>query len=223
VVAKPYKLETRDRWLVATFAQPCAVMSWAIVNGGLQHTAQVAWLYLRTNEIAGVDDVHDWMRAEMHAAGLAGAVGLMTTRRAHAWVEAFSEDSSARAWAVGTVGMSNALRAGDASGSYHCPGTINMLVCCSAALTAEAATEVLCLMSEAKAAAVFEAGVASVRSGLPATGTGTDYLALAWPATGERLRYGGKHTAAGAAVGRAAYDAVANGVREWQRELARTA
>ena len=219
LVERPYRLETRDRWLVAGFAEPWAVVSWAVVNGGWQRTRQVAWLYLRLNEIAGVTDAAEWMQAQLYAEGLGGAVGFMTSRRAGTFVEATGADQECSAWAVGTVGLSNALRAGDSSGPIVMPGTINMLVCCSQPLTVEAATEALCLVSEAKALAMMESGVNSVRSGKAATGTGTDYLAVAWPIHGERTPYAGKHTAVGSAVGQAAYAAVAKGVSEWLDEF----
>ena len=218
LVEKPYQLDTRDRWLVAGFAQPWTVVSWAVVNGGWQRTQQVAWLYLRLHEIRNVMDPAEWMQGQMHAEGLSGAVGFMTSRRAGTFVEATGADAGCSAWAVGTVGLSNALRVGDSSGPIQMPGTINLLVCCSQPLTVEAATEALCLVSEAKALAMMESGVASVRSGLLATGTGTDYLAVAWPPHGERTSYAGKHTAVGAAMGQAAYAAISEGAAEWLEE-----
>jgi len=215
LVEKPYRLETRDRWLVAEFDEPWAIVSWAVVNGGFQRTRQVAWLYLQLHEIRNVMDPAEWMQGQMHAEELSGAVGFMTSRRVGQYVEAVGNDRDCSAWAVGTVGLSNALRAGDSSGPIQMPGTINLLVCCSQPLTVEAAMEALSLVSEAKGLAMGESGVASVRSGLAATGTGTDYLAVAWPIRGERTRYAGKHTAAGAAMGQAAYRAVSKGIREW--------
>jgi len=108
---------------------------------------------------------------------------------------------------------------GDTTGPLgNGPGTINLLICCSVALTVEGALEALALVSEAKAAAVLEGGVLSRRSGLAATGTGTDYLAVAWPVGGTREEYAGKHTAVGAAVGRAAFAAVSEGVKVWTAE-----
>lgn len=217
-IGKPYRLETRERWLVARFAEPWTVVSWAIANGGWQQTHTVAWLYLRLDEISGVEDPAPWMKAQMHAEGLSGAVGFLTTRRAHCWTEAEAEDGECRAWAVGTVGMSNARRAGDAAGAGKGGGTINQLVCVSSPLTMEAALEVLALTSEAKALAAVESGVVSGASGRPCTGTGTDYLALAWPLEGARRHYGGKHTNVGAAAGRAAYEFAREGIRVWRAE-----
>ncbi|MGH9674658.1 MAG: adenosylcobinamide amidohydrolase [Bryobacteraceae bacterium] len=217
LVAPPYTLEERSRWLIARFGDAWNVLSWCVVNGGFQRTKTVGWLYLQQNEIADVSDLADWMRAVMHAEGLSEAVGFMTSRRAHCWVEASADEADRHAWAVGTVGLSNALRVGDQAGESS-RGTINMLVCVSAPLTTEAALEALSLATEAKALAVLESGTRSIASQAPATGTGTDYMAVAWPATGTMLEYAGKHTAAGAAIGRATFDAVTQGIAQWRDE-----
>ncbi|WP_035957856.1 adenosylcobinamide amidohydrolase [Bryobacter aggregatus] len=210
-------VETRGRWLIVTFDEPCAVLSWAIVNGGWQQTRQIAWLYLEANEIAGVEEPADWLRSQMHAAGLAGAVGLMTSRRQHAYVEAEASDGDCVARSVATMGFSNALRVGDPSGPWQ-PATINLLVHLSTPLTTEAALETLNLLTEAKTLATLEQGIASKRSGEPATGTGTDYMVLAWPLAGPRQAYGGKHTAVGAAAGKAALAAMRAGIPDWKAE-----
>lgn len=218
VTQRPFQLEATGDWLVANYNHPCAFLSWAIVNGGWQQTNQVAWLFLSPNELLGVDDPTHWFRARMQQRGLAGAVGLMTSRRLHAWVEADASDEDCSAWAVATVGFSNALRAGDPSGPAAAAGTINLLVHLSTPISTEAALEILSLLSEAKALAALESDIPSRRSGLAASGTGTDYLVLSWPLVGDREVYGGKHTPLGAAAGRAAYDAISQGIRVWIEE-----
>ena len=217
-LVRPFQLETHGDWLIATTHQPYAFISWAIVNGGWQKTRQLACLYLHPNILAEVADPAQWLRAKMHADGFAAAVGLMTSRRRHAWVEAEAHAEDCAAWAVATLGCSNALRVGDPSGAATPPGTINLVVYLSKPVTTEAALEILCLLSEAKALATLESTIPSRRSGLPSSGTGTDYLALAWPLLGERQIYGGKHTALGAAAGRAALEAIREGIRIWMEE-----
>lgn len=216
-VAAPYTLEQRSRWLIAHFTEPWNVLSWCVLNGGFQRTKTVAWLYLRKNEIAEVTDPVDWFRAAAHDECLSHAVAFMTSRRAHSHVESCAEQAHCRAWAIGTVGLSNALRVGDRAGIAF-PGTINLLVSVNTPLTTEAAMEALCLASEAKTLAMLESNTPSRVSQAPATGTGTDYLAIAWPAGGAMTPYAGKHTAAGAAIGRAAVDAVKRGIAQWQDE-----
>jgi len=215
---KPYLLRTAPRWLIAEFARPWNVLSWTLVNGGFQRTAGVSWLFLQPNEIASVDSPKDWMMARMREAGLAHTAAFLTSRREHAWVESAAAEPGAACWTVVTLGLSNALRAGDPTGALVHAGTINLLVCCSHGLTAEAALELLALASEAKAAAMLDANVPSRRSGAPATGTGTDCIAIAWPGEGDRAPFAGKHTAIGAAAGRAVYQAVSEGIRDWVEE-----
>jgi len=217
VVATPYVLEQRSRWLIARFTEPWSLLSWCVVNGGFQRTKTVGWLYLQKNEIATVTDSADWMRAAMHAEGLSDAVAFVTSRRVHCCVEASADEADCQAWAIGAVGLSNALRVGDRAEKSSC-GTINLLVCVSAALTMEAALEALSLASEAKTLAVLESGTRSIVSQAAATGTGTDYMAVAWPAKGGQLPYAGKHTVAGAAIGRAAFNAVTQGIAQWRDE-----
>lgn len=214
---QPYQLELRGRWLVANFPEPWAVVSWAIVNGAWQQTRQIAWLFLAPNEIADVADVRSWMQARLHADGLGGAVGLMTSRRLHSYVEQEGSDGDAHAWALGTVGYSNALRVGDPSGHRE-QGTINLMIAVNQPLGIEAALELLGVISEAKAVATLEASIPSRRTGDAASGTGTDYLVLAWPLQGPRLNYSGKHTSVGAAAGAAALGAIREGIRIWKSE-----
>lgn len=214
---KPYRLEQRPRWLVAQLDEPWNVLSWAVVNGGFRRTRQLAWLFLKGGEIADIEDPAQWMCAEMHTQGLASAVGFMTSRREHAWLESDATEGHCDCHVIGTVGLSNALRVGDPAGlSTH--GTINLVAFCSQAVTSEAAIELIALMSEAKALATLEAQVASNVSSEPSTGTGTDYLAIAWPTLGHRASYAGKHTEAGAAVGRATYVGVTRGIEDWLSE-----
>ena len=218
LVSKPYQLEQRPRWLVAHMDQPWNVVSWAVVNGGFRQTNQIAWLFLKRDEIAGIDDPAQWMCAEMHRAGLASAVGFMTSRREHAWFESGAIEGECRCHAVGTAGFSNALRVGDPAVGPSSPGTVNLVAFCSRPVTPEAAIESIGLIAEAKTLATLTAGIPSVVSGKPSTGTGTDYLAIAWPTSGQRIRYAGKHTDLGAAVGRAAYLAVTRGIDDWRGE-----
>src|SRR5690349_17875830 len=115
------------------------MLSWCVVNGGFQRTQTAAWLYLEQNEIAGVTDHSEWIRARVHAEGFPDAVGFLTSRRVHKWVEADAAEAELQAWAIGTVGLSNLLRAGDPTVAPLPSGTINILVYLSAPLTMEAA------------------------------------------------------------------------------------
>ena len=68
--------------------------------------------------------------------------------------------------------------------------------------------------------AILEADVASRRSGLRATGTGTDCIAIASPLGKMPDAYAGKHTRVGHLVGASVLDAVSRAASAWKRERA---
>ena len=97
------------------------------------------------------------------------------------------------------------------------PGTINIVVMANRPLTSAAMVEAVQIAAEARTLAVLEAGIKSVRSGAPATGTGTDCIAIAAPARaasrGVRAeRYCGKHTLLGELIGRAVLESCARAI-----------
>ena len=87
-------------------------------------------------------------------------------------------------WAAGawcTAGCSNALRIGDPATAGMAPGTINLAVVINQNLSWTAMAEALAMATEARVAAVQEAGILSTRTSRPATGTGTDcVVVVAW-------------------------------------------
>jgi adenosylcobinamide amidohydrolase len=156
------------------------------------------------------------------------AVGLMTTRDLASHVDAIARRGELSARCIATVGLGNALRAGDPPGR-SVPGTINLLCRVSVALSPEAQLEALALAAEARTLAVREAGVASTRSGAPASGTGTDCIVIAAPradgvpgraGSAGHAGYAGKHTAIGHVIGAAVLDATRRGIARDQRDRA---
>jgi len=115
--------------------------------------------------------------------------------------------------------VQSALRAGDRATveSTHA-GTINVIVVVNRPLARGAMVEAVQIATEARVLAVLAAGIKSVRSGAPATGTGTDCIAIAAPlrarARGARAEpYCGKHTLLGELVGRAVLESCARAIR----------
>jgi adenosylcobinamide amidohydrolase len=206
--------------LVARFAEPHRVVSWAMLGGGLRRTRMVAWVEVSDADLRPPIDPCELARARLAAARISDAVTLMTSRdlRAYVDVERTYRDIACRC--VATVGLGNALRAGDPPGPAGRVGTINILCQVSVPLTDEALLESLALAAEARTLAVREAEVPSTLGGLPASGTGTDCIVIAAPEASVRERYAGKHTALGHVVGAAVHDAVRSGAEQWKRERA---
>lgn len=211
-------VEARPRQLLVRFGEPHRVVSWAIVGGGLRRAGGVAWLQVSDAELRPPVDARELARARLAEVDLPDAVALLTSRdvRAYEDVRATYQDVTCRC--VATVGLGNALRAGDLPGPTGHIGTINVLCQLSVALTDEALLEALALAAEARALAIREAEVASIVSGLPASGTGTDCIVIAAPDTSPRHGYAGKHTAIGHLVGHTVHAAVHAGAARWLRE-----
>jgi len=159
--------------------------------------------------------------ADTRCVGLMTAVPmkqLVTLReeKGQLWVEGFI-----------TVGVSNAVRAGelpplDPVGLKAKPvGTINIVLVTNARLASSAMVGMVQVATEAKTAAILARGIPSWTRRRGATGTGTDVVAVA-SGTGPMLRYSGTHTEIGAMVGSLVLRAVAEGLRRsdrWQTRV----
>jgi adenosylcobinamide amidohydrolase len=204
------------------FAAPQRVLSWAPYRGGLCEARSVAiWQVTNAQLPLGVDPLAllaGYMRS-LDADG----VGLLTSRTIGKLEVASAEHAGLSARAVVTAGLSNALRVGDTPGPLRAVGTINSVVHVSAPLTLPAALEALSLVAEARTLAVLEADEPSRRSLQPATGTGTDCIALCFAPGEPAESYAGKHTAIGHLVGSVALAATRAAVQRWSSELGRRA
>jgi adenosylcobinamide amidohydrolase len=203
------------RLLCARFARPHRVLSHAVVRPGLVESDAVAWCQVDDDELAPPVDPAQLLASRLAAAGVPGAIGLLTSAdlATSVDVERGVEDLVVRT--VATVGLDNARRAGDPWDVAPSVGTINVLVRASRPVADAALVEMLAIAVEARAMAVLEGGVASRRSGLAATGTGTDCTVVAAPCGASVTAYAGKHTALGHLVGATVAAAVGHGVAQW--------
>ncbi len=197
------------------------MLSWAPLGGGVRIARLLANHQVELDDREAMLAPRGYLARVVRAAGHdpRRAVALMTgaevTRAGYAL--AARDGMSAGAWC--TTGFSNALRAGDRATvlSTHA-GTINLIVVLNRPLASAAMVEAVEIATEARALAVLEAGIKSVRSGAPATGTGTDCIAIAAPvrATARGVRpesYCGKHTLLGELIGRAVLESCARAIR----------
>lgn len=154
------------------------------------------------------------------------AVALMTAVPLKQCValRAASEDLWVEAWI--TVGVTNAVRAGDPATAGRGrgtgrtkPGTINIILVTNARLPGSAMVGAVQVMTESKTAALLAAGVPSWTGRLGATGTGTDATVIACGAgaEGPRLRYSGTHTKLGELIGRLVVRGVSEGLKRSER------
>ncbi|MBI4509897.1 MAG: adenosylcobinamide amidohydrolase [Deltaproteobacteria bacterium] len=217
---RPFRLVRSGAWLVAHFDRFQRTASWAICGGGLWKSRTVAWLEVSDRDLRPPVDARRFLHARLSALGDEDAVGLLTSRSLDAFTEASRSDGALETRCVATVGLGNALRAGDPPGKGPHSGTINILCHVSAPLSDEALLEALALCAEARALAVREAEVTSTTTGKPASGTGTDCIVVAAPEGAEPIQHVGKHTVVGHLIGHVVHEAVRRGVEQWNAERA---
>ena len=193
-------------------------LSWAIVGGGFHSGSAVLWRQVRNKDLPPDLDPQAFLQDKLSAAGHPNAVGLLTSASLSDYSVASRHSEGLTCTCVATVGLSNALAAGDPDDNptHYLPGTINILVAVSAPLEQNALVEALSIATEARSSAVLLAQVPSIRSGAPATGTGTDCIVVASPKGDAPLPYAGKHTKVGSLIGQAVVAATNEGIAAWR-------
>jgi adenosylcobinamide amidohydrolase len=158
-----------------------------------------------------------WLERAASGLGLHGKiVGMATAVEMRHMVQVSMTGGGALVTCFTTVGCGNALSVGDPASvtieeqapSLH---TINMILTVLPGLSDEAMVEAVQIVTEGRVRALYENGIKSCRSDLPATGTGTDCVAIVSLGDGVE-RYCGKHTKLGELIGGAAYVSVAKGL-----------
>ncbi|HEY2106353.1 MAG TPA: adenosylcobinamide amidohydrolase, partial [Candidatus Binataceae bacterium] len=192
------------------------VLSWAPFNGGPRRARAIVNHQIGLNDRAASERPRPYLQALMRRLGLApgAAVAMMTGAdiRKAGYAIARRGDLMVGAWC--TAGCSNALRIGDpASTGKVRSGTINIVLVLNQPLSRCAMAEALAMATEARVAAVHDAGISSTRTRRPATGTGTDCIVVASPVRGEVHGYCGKHTLVGELIGKAAMRSCATALR----------
>jgi adenosylcobinamide hydrolase len=191
-------------------AEPLAVVSSAFVGGELsrtRHIVNMQWPHGYHERLA-VE-----LRAYARRLGIEEPfVGLMTAAStADAGVVTEAADGIV-ATAVVTVGLGTVVAAGHSPPAPWRPSTINTIVLLDAALEAGAAVNGVATATEAKVAALGEAGIVTP-DGRPATGTVTDAVVVAWTGRGPRLPYLGPASPGGWLVARAVARALGEGLK----------
>jgi adenosylcobinamide amidohydrolase len=209
----------RTLWIVPH--QACRVLSWAPLGGGIRIAGLLANHQVAIDEREAMRAPRAYLARVVRAAGHdpRRTVALMTGAEVSRASYALAARSGVIAGAWSTAGFSNALRVGDRATvpSIHA-GTVNIVVVVNRQLTRAAMVEAIQIAAEARTLAVLEAGIRSVRADAPATGTGTDCIAIAAPARaasrGVRAeRYCGKHTLLGELIGRAVLESCVRAIR----------
>ena len=213
----PFSVRQERDALIVSFAAPARTLSWAVLNGGFCHARHVINHHVDGKDALFCAQPGPWLERAASGLGLQGKiVGMATAVEMRHMVQVSMTGGGARVTCFTTVGCGNALSVGDpASMTIEEPApslhTINMILTVQPGLSDEAMVEAVQIVTEGRVRALYENGIKSGRSDLPATGTGTDCIAIVSLGDGVE-RYCGKHTKLGELIGGAAYISVAKGL-----------
>ncbi len=224
------RFSVHDQTLVVDLVKPRRVLSSAVKGGGLVRARYIVTHPVAANPTAAPGPPHRGCDPARHLSRLARrlgledrTVGLMTAvdlhhlvvlriARAELWIEAFV-----------TVGVTNAVRAGDRPQPTrhrrceHVTGTINMIFTTNGRLTPSAMVAAIQVATESKTAVLLREGVPTLSGDTGATGTGTDATVVAC-GDGPTLRYAGTHTMFGSMLGSITQRAVTTGLCRSRRK-----
>jgi adenosylcobinamide hydrolase len=229
--------------LVIDLRRPGRVLSSAPQGGGLRSTRYILNHQVNTDSTSDClttavqkprhpnwGDPARYLRRVSVALGVEdNCVGLMTGVPMEQLVIGREESEGIWVECFATVGINNAVRAGEWPRVGSNPrrathvGTINLILVTNAALSSAAMVGAVQVATESKTGILRDHAVPSW-TGVPgATGTGTDVVVVAcrFREKGVRLCYSGTHTVIGAMIGRVISTCVTQGLARAKRWSAR--
>jgi adenosylcobinamide amidohydrolase len=209
-------------WLTLDLGRDMRVISWAPHRPGIVTARHILWREVRNADLTEDFDALAWLAQECKIRDMKQAVAMLTSRKIATFSVAETSIGGVFAQAVATVGLSNAERAAPSElyveRTNTVYGTINIAVITECNLNDIGLIEAQSIASAARTAAVLESGAMATTG--PATGTGTDCIAVAAPAGQEA--FCGLHTPQGKAIAAAVYAAVREGADQWLAETGGT-
>ncbi|MGB0911395.1 MAG: adenosylcobinamide amidohydrolase [Nitrospirales bacterium] len=204
------------------FLFPRPVISSSVLGGGMSQAGGIINHQVASHsiDVNREDDPSQYLSRLAKRLGIEGqCVGLMTAVDLSCLVLTRVESSGI--WIEGffTVGITNAVRAGEStsrallSRTQHKAGTINIILVTNARLSQAAMVGAVGVATESKTATLLDEGIMNMSGKLLATGTGTDAIALA-TGDGYYCRYSGTHTKLGELIGRLVSDGVKQGLQK---------
>jgi adenosylcobinamide hydrolase len=188
--------------LVWPVEPPMMAIASAPLGGGIGPRAWVVNVEVPSDYARTDIELH--LRELAASAGLRGnGIGFLTATAVSAWTSGADGDITAYA----TVGLDHPTWAAsdEAPEPVSEIGTINIVAFLPARLTDTALVNAAMTVTEAKAQALFEHGIAG-------TGTASDALSVLAPIGGQAEIFGGPRSRIGASLARAVHQAVAAGV-----------
>ena len=206
-------LETHNEYINFRLRHLHNVLSSAVYNGGSVRAS--AWLNLKVDKDISINAAPEvTLKNKIKEIALPQeTIGMMTAASMGSFRYIKKIQHGIDFCALVTTGFDNARAAGDSADTCglstpHEAGTINLVVLTSMGLSPAAMSEALMIATEAKVAALYQLGIKSRVSDSPATGTGTDSIAVFSDPGGLPVQFVGKHVLSGELLARSVIEAV---------------
>ena len=213
------RLEHSQKHVHVAFNTPHRMVSSAVYHGGMVEADHIVNIKVPKHASA-TESPSVTIQNYCHDCGWHGtAVGMMTAASMNSFRMIKKSAQGIDILVLVTSGLANARRAGDLAeyrqmtSSIKAAGTINLVVITTARLTEAAFIEALLITTEAKCAALQDAGVMSPVSNKVATGTGTDSVVVVSGHGPDEVQYCGKHVLFGELLGKAVIEAVSASIQ----------
>lgn len=212
------RAERTPNHLHLAFLRPYWVLSSAVENGGLVQASHLLNLRVDGNSVVDESPQQSLQKYAKERQWQGPLVAMMTAASMNSCRMLSVNYQGLELGVALTMGLSNAGRVGERADitevmpAAHHMGTINIMLICSVAMTAAAMVEAVQMVTEAKVAALQDAGIRSRKSSQLATGTGTDAVAVCCgglaSAHGQEpaIAYCGKHLVTGELIGRLVHE-----------------
>ena len=205
------------------FDTPYQILSSAVLGGGFTEASHILNLKVAKQTQGSIPAFKPpavELSGYCHKQGWQGiTVGMMTAATMDSFRMVRAAQQGIDIFVLVTAGLSNARRAGDPAEHRNimaadtAPGTINIICMTSAGMAPAAMIEAVMTVTEAKAAALQNLGIKSKVSNEPATGTGTDAIAIAVDPQAGKIQYCGKHVLFGELLANLVVEAVTSSIK----------
>lgn len=211
------QIKIQDKTLIIQLPGKWPLLSWAPHNGG---TTQSSCIFNHQNDNFSKNELQSIFREVILKNNLPeDSVGLITGTEIEHNQQIVLKSGPLWIHAIATVGLNNTRSVREEADislmeNFKKPCTINLVLISNALPHLSGQVEALHIATMAKTAALIENGVVSKKSGLPATGTGTDCMVIA--SNGEVAEnYFGMHTVLGELIGKTVHAHINKGIKNW--------
>lgn len=227
MTAEHYSFEWTQDHIHVSFPSPRMILSSGVLNGGMTKADHFVNMRVGKDTCCADADFSSpekILKEYCRSNGWEGiSVGMMTAASMYSFRHtATGQEGGVKVSALVTSGLSNIRRAGDPAEwrqfdkhEYEAH-TINIALLTNATLTPSCMAEALAMVTEAKVTVLQDLEALSPLSEKPATGTGTDSVAIISGIGSQTIRYCGKHVLFGEMLSKVVYDALYDSL-SWYR------